>query len=694
MSSVNQVAHSEVLAQWSYRLEDEPYRMSLFEINRGFSFPSRRTNEREDMLLPFRAVDDAFWRSESGGFDLAIPDEKLAAVARVDQSGASEVFSDGRPAVARVGIVAPGSHVFLTERIDDAHALHMGARASSFVVPSVADIERVAKALTDVDPSLSITVLSTSLPPGVTQIEGATVFDLPRWLEEMNIPPSTTPHGLEGAFGGRLTQQLASDALLVKPEVVWVSPWTESADGQILRTVVGRRGDHLFAGTQAMSEGKESSVVWSMEPRMSSMEEASEHAKALLAKVAPSQDGNTPSVAPSQPSAGEISGTQHADVPIARTDDLLAELKKSFIVAGSNFYLRDDKKILAFVDDGGFIRTTHENSEIIKRMLDLAEAKGWTSVHLAGSDEFRRKAWLEAQLKGLKTTGYEPDGWDQDQLSKRFEVIKGGNSVGDSRLVPEANAPRSNVPTEAQQQSAPASTPTPANVVNINKARTERYAKPVTALLKMVGSSDPDIERTLDGLAKTIDPKRAYVGELLDHGAAPYKFDAGQAPNYYVRLKLNDGTEQTLWGVDLPRALGEAHSGTPEPGDYVLVGFEGSKTVRLPHPQKNGEWIESKRNQWLAERVRDLPARLRKQDQQSQGQGFDPAPVAPPVDQQTDLASNVAQLLKSKGANEQAVNAAMATLNRGMSAAGVSPQVATAPTIVQPVAQPPLSPSV
>jgi hypothetical protein len=684
-SIMETVDHKAVKEAWNAAISDGS--ITPFELGRQFAHPTRRTTESEEMVLPFRAVDGPFWLREPGRFDADIPDEALSAVTRIQPDGSVQGVSDGRPAVVRVGDVAPGAQVFLTERIEDAHALNLATRAPVFVVPTADDIPKVAKAIAEADPSLGITVFSTSLQPGAAP-EGVSVFDLPRWLEDMSLPPGTSPHGVAGAFGDRLAQQLVSDALQVKPEVIWSSPWSDGTGENATRSVIGRRGDHLFAGTQEIRAGKENGVVWAMEPRHTSIESAHEQAQRLL-EGARQATNERKEASPQQADLGGIAPNERIDVPVAKLDELLADLKKSFIVAGSNFYLRDDKKMLAFVDDGGFIRTTHENSEIIKRMLDLAEAKGWSSVHLAGSDEFRRKAWIEAQLKGLQTTGYEPDAWDQEQLQKRTAVMKGANSVGDSRLVQEPAQRTAPVEAPTVSDASPEAQPTTApNVVNINKARTERYAKPVTALLKMVGAAEQDIEVTLDSLARTIDPKRAYVGELLEHGAAPYKFDSKQAPNYFIKLKLNDGSEQTLWGVDFPRALSEANSGMPEPGDYVLVGFEGSKSVRLPNPQKDGEWMDSRRNQWLAERVRDLPIRMRKQPTQTQDQSITPTP-APETMQSGQLADNVAQLLRSKGANEQAVGAAMTSFNRTL--AGVSPL----PTPVSPSLAPaaPLSPS-
>lgn len=55
----------------------------------------------------------------------------------------------------------------------------------------------------------------------------------------------------------------------------------------------------------------------------------------------------------------------------------------------------------------------------IKNMLDLAEDQGWDSIKLKGFNRnFKKEAWLQAQMRGLHVTGYKPTPYEVAKLNK------------------------------------------------------------------------------------------------------------------------------------------------------------------------------------------------------------------------------------------------------------------------------------
>lgn len=57
--------------------------------------------------------------------------------------------------------------------------------------------------------------------------------------------------------------------------------------------------------------------------------------------------------------------------------------------------------------------------------LDLAQDKGWKSIHIKGRDaEAKAEIWYLAQLRGLETTGYEPTRADRQRLAGALERQK------------------------------------------------------------------------------------------------------------------------------------------------------------------------------------------------------------------------------------------------------------------------------
>jgi len=84
-----------------------------------------------------------------------------------------------------------------------------------------------------------------------------------------------------------------------------------------------------------------------------------------------------------------------------------------------------------------------------------------------------------------------------------------------------------------------------------------------------------------------------HAGRLVEHGAAPYEHQPGKSESYFVTLESDKGQRNTIWGVDLERAMKEAG---PEIGDRIGLQHTGSEPVRLP----DGQMVE--RHSW---KVRD-----------------------------------------------------------------------------------------
>jgi hypothetical protein len=83
------------------------------------------------------------------------------------------------------------------------------------------------------------------------------------------------------------------------------------------------------------------------------------------------------------------------------------------------FFHRDNSKVVAFEDKGERLNTKNEDTKTIGAMLDVAKVKGWESIAVNGSAEFRREAWLEGQSQGLDVRGHKPNEKDFAELEQR-----------------------------------------------------------------------------------------------------------------------------------------------------------------------------------------------------------------------------------------------------------------------------------
>ena len=75
-----------------------------------------------------------------------------------------------------------------------------------------------------------------------------------------------------------------------------------------------------------------------------------------------------------------------------------------------NYYDKSDPSQIniAFEDRKNSLNTSRQDEQTVQAMIALAESKGWTAIKLKGTEEFKQKAWVEASLRGIETSGYEP----------------------------------------------------------------------------------------------------------------------------------------------------------------------------------------------------------------------------------------------------------------------------------------------
>jgi hypothetical protein len=65
------------------------------------------------------------------------------------------------------------------------------------------------------------------------------------------------------------------------------------------------------------------------------------------------------------------------------------------------------------------ITTKLDDRQTVSAMLDLAQVRGWQSVKLRGTDNFKREAWVQAQVRGMQTEGYQPKATDMQEAQRR-----------------------------------------------------------------------------------------------------------------------------------------------------------------------------------------------------------------------------------------------------------------------------------
>ena len=199
---------------------------------------------------------------------------------------------------------------------------------------------------------------------------------------------------------------------------------------------------------------------------------------------------------PVRPKGGIKSGSSESDpwtVP--------QSVRDRFVQDGNRFYFPDGAA--AFRDLGRKLTTGSENTEVVHSLIEIAQARGWSEIKVAGTERFRQEAWRQARLAGLAVRGYQPS--DDEQARVVRTLVRGlGRST----------RPEEDVAAEAPMPQAPP--PPTASSDSISPARTAAFADRIT-------------------------------GKLLRHGRAPYRHDSREDLSYFVRIQTREG-QREIWG--------------------------------------------------------------------------------------------------------------------------------------------------
>jgi hypothetical protein len=284
--------------------------------------------------------------------------------------------------------------------------------------------------------------------------------------------------------------------------------------------------------------------------------------------VVPTEPGSR-ATAP-QRSSGSPTVAKKATTPAANA--VPPEIWERFIGIGAKYYFPDGTP--AFVDRGVKLTTPSENTEVIRSLITIAQARDWQHISVTGTQRFRKEAWFAAQRVGIAVRGYKPTEIEQAQLVRG--IAEGRGTSGRQ---------------EHQNTAGQAST----SVRGGRPSATRERARE--------GADSPD------GRRGTL-----FVGRLLDHGRDTYRHDPREQSSYFVKLQTPEG-EREIWGVDLERALRDSLSNA-RAGDDITVRAVSREAVTVPKRERDIEGrvigessVSTHRNEWIVERTEFLAGR-------------------------------------------------------------------------------------
>ncbi|WP_233860052.1 LPD7 domain-containing protein [Paraburkholderia sp. HD33-4] len=306
-------------------------------------------------------------------------------------------------------------------------------------------------------------------------------------------------------------------------------------------------------------------------------------------------------------------------------------------VAFEGKYLDRKSEAVHFEDKGRSLATASEDREVIQHMVAVAQAKHWSELQLKGSDEFRRQAWIAAELAGVPTRGFRPKAQDRATLASAREAMR--IAAGERSTTDEPAR------TNTVESAADAKSPERPVASDENMGRGKgvpRTAGEAPRASRGIGFPGPDspapaavppgggagslapkeARQQAQAALQTTTPQGVTLGELIAHGSAPFNHDPKHKDSYYATVRTQEG-ERTVWGLDLERAIAE--SGV-QIGQRIELEKGGSRQVTILQRQFDGRGREidskpvtSRRNEWLvwSPDVAGLPTREQRQQMAS-----------------------------------------------------------------------------
>lgn len=123
----------------------------------------------------------------------------------------------------------------------------------------------------------------------------------------------------------------------------------------------------------------------------------------------------------------------------------------------TDYWFRDRPDRLGFAQTWLTLSTAEHSPAVVMGMVDRARELGWNTLHLSGTPEFKREAWIAAAARAMQTSGYVATHGDRlaargeaDRLSDRSRENE-GRSTQPQRQTPDhqpALGPQDRAPNE------------------------------------------------------------------------------------------------------------------------------------------------------------------------------------------------------------------------------------------------------
>jgi len=231
-------------------------------------------------------------------------------------------------------------------------------------------------------------------------------------------------------------------------------------------------------------------------------------------------------------------------LPAASPGDIPDALRKRYFSTTSKwsgepaYFTSAQAKEPAFRDQGRRLITSSESDEVVRDLVAIARHRGWSHVHVTGSETFRRAAWLEASRHGLEVRGYRPNERDLQELD-RVRRDASRNSIA-----PAVTAPASREPARGHRQADEASRQTPSEQSREKNARAaQSQLRVIETVVRAALFDNPDAVARVMKVAND---------KVRTHLQAGRQFQAAKVRDTSVRAVEPSGRKRQEPGKERP----------------------------------------------------------------------------------------------------------------------------------------------
>lgn len=96
------------------------------------------------------------------------------------------------------------------------------------------------------------------------------------------------------------------------------------------------------------------------------------------------------------------------------------DVADKYLQVEDKFYFRKNKNVVIFEDKGTKLETKLNSPSVAADLVRIAAERNWKEIKITGTPEFKSEVWMEAESRGIATTGYKPTDIDRAILKERL----------------------------------------------------------------------------------------------------------------------------------------------------------------------------------------------------------------------------------------------------------------------------------